>query len=295
MPMVSASTDALQRSRRRARPTPERKSRPFIWREVLWVLDWLSLRLSPVYLGFGVRRGDGSPVVLVPGFLATDAYLVEMYFWLRRIGYAPYFSGIGINADCVHKLTKRLEERVQDVHAETGRPVRIIGHSLGGLLARRVALSQPEIVSQVISLGAPIRSLEAHPALMATAKWVTDRVAHPQPESSSQIPSALLFGNDCECASDHCVPTPPLSIRRASLYSRDDGMIDWRNCLEPNASLNHEVGGTHIGLVFNPRVYRIVAKLLAQTKSPSHRRVAKRAGKRAGRNPTLAGSPRQAA
>ncbi|MCH7522512.1 MAG: hypothetical protein IH920_01900, partial [Chloroflexi bacterium] len=73
------------------------------------------------------------------------------------------------------------------------------------------------------------------------------------------------------------VPTPPPSIRRAALYSRDDGLIDWRNCLEPDPSLNHEVGGTHIGLVFNPRVYRIVAKLLAQTKAPSRRRVAKRA------------------
>ena len=293
--MVAASTSALKRSRHQARPTPERESRPFIWREVLWVLDWLSLRLSPVYLGLGVPRGDGSPVVLVPGFLTTDVYLAEMYFWLQRIGYAPYFSGIGINADCVHKLTKRLEKRVQDVHAETGKPVRIIGHSFGGVLARRLALARPDIVSHIIFLGSPIRSLEAHPSLMATAKWVADHVVHPQPESSGHTPSALIAGNDCECASDHCVPTPPPSIRRASLYSHNDGMIDWRNCLEPNASLNHEVGGTHIGLVFNPRVYRIVANLLAQTESPSRRRVAKRAGKRAGRKPILADAPRQAA
>ena len=293
--MVTASADVLQRSRHQARPKPERKSGPFIWREVLWVLDWLSLRLSPVYLGLGVPRGDGSPVVLVPGFLTTDVYLAEMYFWLQRIGYAPYFSGIGINADCVHKLTKRLEKRVQDVHAETGKPVRIIGHSLGGVLARRLALARPDIVSHIIFLGSPIRSLEAHPSLMATAKWVADHVVHPQPESSGHSPSALIAGNDCECASDHCVPTPPPSIRRASIYSHDDGMIDWRNCLEPNASLNHEVGGTHIGLVFNPRVYRIVAELLAQTKGPNRRRLTRRAGKTASRNPVLADSPRHAA
>lgn len=293
--MFTASTGALKRSRRQARPTHERESGPLIWREVLWVLDWLSLRLSPVYLGFGLPRGDGSPVVLVPGFLTTDAYLVEMYFWLRRIGYAPYFSRIGINADCVHRLTQRLEKTVQDVHAETGSPVRIIGHSLGGVLARRLALARPDIVSHIISLGAPIRSLEAHPALMATAKWVADRVVHPQPGGSSHNPSELQARTGCECASDHCVPTPPPSIRRASLYSHDDGMIDWRNCLEPDPSLNHEVGGTHIGLVFNPRVYRIVARLLAQTKRPSRRRVAKRAGKRASRKPTLADAPPQAA
>ena len=167
--MATVSTGRRRRSHRQAQPTDRGGGGPFIWREALWGLDWLSLRLSPVYLGIGVPRGDGSPVVLVPGFLTTDAYLAEMYFWLRRIGYKPHLSGIGVNADCIHALTQRLAKTVDDVHAHMGGPVRIIGHSLGGSLARRVALQQPEIVTQIISLGAPIQSLEAHPAITAAA------------------------------------------------------------------------------------------------------------------------------
>src|SRR3990170_871325 len=93
-----------------AQPSREGQDNPFIWREALWGLDWLSLRLSPVYLGLGVPHGDGGAVILVPGFLTTDAYMVEMYFWLRRVGYSPYLSGIGVNADCIQTLTQRLEK-----------------------------------------------------------------------------------------------------------------------------------------------------------------------------------------
>ena len=58
-----------------------------LWREALFGVDWLSLRLSPVYYGVGVPHGDGSPVIVIPGFLGSDTYLFEMYYWLRRIGY----------------------------------------------------------------------------------------------------------------------------------------------------------------------------------------------------------------
>ena len=270
--MATVSKRRRRRSRRQPRPIDRDQRGPFIWREALWGLDWLSLRLSPVYLGIGIPHGDGSPVVLVPGFLTTDAYLVEIYFWLQRIGYDPHLSGIGVNADCVHALTQRLENTVDHVHAHTGRPVRIIGHSLGGSLARRVALQRPEIVAQLISLAAPIQSLEAHPAITATARLVTASVSHPQPEGVIRAAGSHLL--ECACMADHCVPSPPSSVLRAALYTRSDGVIDWRNCLEPDPSLNYEVGGTHIGLVFNPHAYRVIANLLAQAADVSHSRAA---------------------
>ena len=268
--VTTARTHNPQRPLRRTRHSDDGDS-PFIWREALWGLDWLSLRLSPVYLGIGVPHGDGSPVILVPGFLTTDAYMVEMYFWLRRVGYSPFLSGIGVNADCIQTLTQRLEKTAEAAHAETGKPVRIIGHSLGGLLARRLSLRRPDIVSQLISLGAPIQSLEAHPAIMAAAKFVGERADHRREKSDSS--GACL--SSCEClAPSEVVRCPPPSVHHTALYSRDDGVIDWRNCLEPEPSLNHEVGGTHIGLVFNARAYRIVAELLAQAGDRSGRRAA---------------------
>jgi pimeloyl-ACP methyl ester carboxylesterase len=246
-------------------------SEPVIWREALWGLDWLSLRLSPVYSGVGVPRGDGAPVVLVPGFLTTDAYLVELYFWLRRIGYDPYLSGIGVNADCVESLTHRLEKTVEDVHAKTGRRVRIIGHSLGGFLGRRLALRRPDLVSQLIQLGSPIQSLEAHPSIMSAARIVAARSRHRRTVTLDDVEPRLAEAEVCGCEANHCIPTPPSSVRRAALYSRDDGVIDWRNCLEPDAALNHEVGGTHIGLVFNAKSYRVIAGLLAEVSADEAR------------------------
>ena len=78
-----------------------------IWREAFAGLDWMALKTSPVYYGFGVPRGDKSAVILVPGFMGTDHYLYEMYFWLRRIGYKPYLSNIGWNAECLNTLVER--------------------------------------------------------------------------------------------------------------------------------------------------------------------------------------------
>jgi hypothetical protein len=263
--MASVRTGTGRRSHREA-AREDTGREPFLWREALWGLDWLSLRLSPVYMGLGVPRGDGSAVVLVPGFLTTDAYLVEMYFWLQRIGYRPYLSGIGVNANCIQTLTQRLETTVETASHDSGGPVRLVGHSLGGYLARRVALGRPDVVSQLISLGAPIRALQAHPAIMAAARFVGERVEHPWPsEANARRGPGICLSDRCECLADRDeVRCPPPSVHHAALYSRSDGIMDWRNCLEPEPSLNHEVGGTHIGLVFNPRAYRIVAELLAE-------------------------------
>ena len=270
--MIMARTHSLPQPLQPTRQGDAGGDNPFIWREALWGLDWLSLRLSPVYLGIGVPHGDGSPVVLVPGFLTTDAYLVEMYFWLRRIGYSPYLSGIGVNADCIQTLTARLEKTAEAAHAETGKPVRIIGHSLGGLLARRLSLRRPDIVSQLISMGSPIQSLEAHPAVMAAARFVGERVEHRKREPRS---NGACLSSGCECYTPaQAVLCPPATVHHAAVYSHEDGVIDWRNCIEPEPSLNHEVGGTHIGLVFNARAYRIVAELLAQASDRSGRRAA---------------------
>jgi pimeloyl-ACP methyl ester carboxylesterase len=213
-----------------------------------------------------VPRGDGSPVVLVPGFLGADAYLLEMYLWLRRIGYSPFLSGIGLSVDCIQVLTGWLENTVADAHAETGRPVRLIGHSLGGFLARRVALRRPDIVSQLISLGAPIRAMEAHPAVMAAARLLGAGVGRlRRADADGRRGPGICYTDRCDCLADQQqVCCQPLSLHHAALYTRSDAVIPWRNCLELESALNHEVGGTHIGLAFNPRVYRIVASLLAE-------------------------------
>ena len=89
-----------------------------LWREALLGIDWLSLRMSPVYLGLGIPGGDNSGVVVIPGFMGSDQYLGDMYSWLGRIGYEPYLSGIGRNAECPEVLTMRLHETIMRAYKE---------------------------------------------------------------------------------------------------------------------------------------------------------------------------------
>jgi hypothetical protein len=92
-----------------------------LWREALVGLDWLSLRASAVYRAIGIPLGDGSAVVLIPGFMGSDRYLGDLHGWLRRIGYQPHMSGIGRNMDCPNVLTDLLKITIDHAHAQTGR------------------------------------------------------------------------------------------------------------------------------------------------------------------------------
>jgi len=232
-----------------------------LWREAFVLRDWLSLRASLVHNGFGVPHGDGSPVVVVPGFLGSDRYLMELYHWLKRIGYRPYYSRIGRNAECPDVLMGRLLQTVNRARAENRCKVRLIGHSLGGTIARTVAARRPEAVAQVITLASPIRAARVHPAVLRAADVVRGRMQGDgtQPESCYTV--------GCTCAFVTSIgETPPPSVARTAVYTKTDGIVDWRCCLEDEEHLNIEVKGTHAGLAFNPSVYRVVARLLAEVK-----------------------------
>jgi pimeloyl-ACP methyl ester carboxylesterase len=241
-------------------------SRP-IWLEALFPLDWLALHASPVYYGFGVPRGNGEPVILVPGFLGSDRYLTEMHLWLRRIGYRPYFSGIGRNVDCPELLTQRLLVTIQQAYAETNLPVTIIGHSLGGMLARAAAQRAQPQVRQVITMASPFRSVRAHPLILSAANFVRSNIVRER-RHRRQVTSAC-FTPDCTCVfvttlkDDNMWVNGNTDFRRNAIFSKCDGVVDWRSCIEENTDLNREVTATHIGMAFNPDVYRTVATLLA--------------------------------
>jgi len=127
-----------------------------IWKEALFAADLLLLHASPVYYGLGIPHGDGSAVLLVPGFLGTDAYLTQLHSWLGRIGYRPYFSGIGLNAECPNLLIqRRLNDTISKAVSETGRKIHLIGHSLGGIIARALACQRSADVASVITLASP--------------------------------------------------------------------------------------------------------------------------------------------
>jgi triacylglycerol lipase len=229
-----------------------------IWRELFAGLDWLSLRAAPVFYGLGVPRGDKSAVIVVPGFLGTDHYLYEMYYWLRRVGYRPYLSGIGWNAECLNLLVERLSQTIANAADETGGPVHLVGHSLGGVLSRSAAARNPERVASVVVLGSPFRGIRSHPLVLRAADRVRERIV-------SRVPSQPdCYTGHCGCeAVGHLQAAFPASVRQTAIYTKSDGVVDWRVCVTDNPADNFEVTGTHVGLAFNPSVYRLIAERLA--------------------------------
>src|SRR5689334_7268317 len=175
----------------------QHKSVPLpIWQELLVGVEMLSLRIAPVYWGYGIPAGDGSAVIVIPGFLATDLYLSELHSWLRRIGYQPYFSGIGLNAECPNLLIRQhLNMTIEKAYRSTKRRIHLIGHSLGGVLARAVASQMPDRIASVITMGSPFRGVSVHPSILRVAEMVRGQIL--ERHGKSVLPSC--YTGACTC------------------------------------------------------------------------------------------------
>src|SRR5919204_4037436 len=101
-------------------------------RETRWQLELYRLLADPVFRGRGVPRGDGRPVVLLPGFGGGDQTVLVLAAWLARIGYRPHLCGFVANLGCSDRALDRVERRLQRLHDDQGRRVALIGHSRGG-------------------------------------------------------------------------------------------------------------------------------------------------------------------
>ena len=196
--------------------------------EARFQLELATLLASEVYRGVGVPRGDGAPVVLVPGFLAGDASLAIMRAWLRRLGHRTYRSGIAWNVDCSETAVRRLDRRVTDVAARTGRSVALIGHSRGGLLAHAVGVRRPSRVRQVITMGSPLSSpFDASVLTLAAVGWARlgQNLLRPARPQCLTTNCPCAFGADLRRAS----PVPVTSVRTS-----EDGIVRPESCVVPD-------------------------------------------------------------
>ncbi|MBS1810415.1 MAG: hypothetical protein JST84_19785 [Acidobacteria bacterium] len=232
-----------------------------IWREAFAGLDWLALKASPVYYGFGVPRGDKSAVIMVPGFMGTDHYLYEMYFWLRRIGYTPTMSNIGWNAECLNTLVERLSNTIKKAQQESGKKVHLIGHSLGGVLSRAATIIDSEPITSVTTLGSPIRGIRSHPLVLQTAERIREKIMC---DRKRQEETPDCYTGYCTCPAVTAMHNHfPHEVLKTAIYTKTDGIVDWKACITDDPAKNFEVTGTHVGLAFNPAVYTIIANRLA--------------------------------
>jgi pimeloyl-ACP methyl ester carboxylesterase len=196
-------------------------------------------------------RGDGHPVLVLPGFVTTDASTTLLRRYLQALGYTPYAWELGRNLGpkAIGREGEKLIERLDAIYAETGRQVSIIGWSLGGVMARQVARRRPDKVRQVISLGSPFTGnpratnvMQAYETL--TGQRMSDAHTQAQLRESRQTP-----------------PVPSTAI-----YTKADGVVAWQNCCEPEDATtdNIEVYGSHCGLGVNASVLYAIADRLAQ-------------------------------
>jgi surfactin synthase thioesterase subunit len=244
----------------------EEEARPVsvpFWREAFTGLDWARLRLSPILYGIGAPRGDRSAVVTVPGFLGSDLYHAEFRAWLRLIGYRAFPSRIGRNWDCLQISGEKLTKTVEEAYRQTGKPVHLIGHSLGGLLARSVASIIPEKIASVTTLGSPINAINAHSLVLSASDVVRESIRFRG--GSPEIKDEHCFTGKCTCEVVRCAREPKLDhIPVMAIYTKTDGVVYWESCLDEEADINHEVRGTHCGLAFNADVFRKVSLFLKE-------------------------------
>jgi pimeloyl-ACP methyl ester carboxylesterase len=205
-----------------------------------------SLLLSPILMR--APRGDGHPVLTLPGFLASDLSMVPMRRYFRELGYDTYAWKMGRNIGGVSRTRASLRDRLTEIHSVTGRKVSIVGWSLGGVYARDLALQEPEMVRSVVTLGSPF----ADDIRATNATRLYELLSGETVEGNSELQMSI--------AGD--LPVPATSI-----YSRTDGIVNWRTCLlrPSDTAENIEVHfASHVGLGVNPAALWAVADRLAQ-------------------------------
>jgi triacylglycerol lipase len=225
-----------------------------IWREALLGLELRSLLRHPLFTD-PPRALEGSPVMLIPGFLTGDAQLVTLASWLRRCGHRTHRSGIRLNVDCAAAATQRLERRLEEFVRLEGEPAVLVGQSRGGLFARVLAVRRPELVRSVVTLGSPhCNPFAVHPLVWSQGAVIAVLGTLGVPGLATH----RCRNGACCRAFMHDLAAPlPEEISFLSLHSKVDGIVDWRACVDPGAQ-NVAVRSTHCGMALNPMVYELL-------------------------------------
>src|SRR5829696_6346792 len=190
-------------------PEAENASKRRWWgshvRELRWQAELARLLVDPIFRGAGAPPGDGSHVILIPGFLAGEESLGVLARWLRRIGYVPRRSGIRFNVDCSDRALDRLDERLELIHCQSGGPVTLLGHSRGGHFAKALATRDPARVARVVSLGA---GLDTPFDLSLPTKAALAAVRSAQSRTTYRLARMGCMTDTCGCrfAREYAVP-----------------------------------------------------------------------------------------
>lgn len=202
-------------------------------------------------------RGDGHPVMVLPGFVTSDISTTVLRRFLAGLGYEalPWELGRNLGPKAIGWTGEKLVARLDEVHRASGKRVSLVGWSLGGVMARQLSRRAPGAVRQVISLGSPFAGTPR-----ATNVW----------RAYETLTGQKIDDKDTREQLRESATPPP--VPSTSIYTREDGVVAWQNCIEPRAAQtdNIEVHGSHCGLGVNPAVLYAIADRLAQPEGAWH-------------------------
>jgi pimeloyl-ACP methyl ester carboxylesterase len=200
-------------------------------------------------------RGKGQPVLILPGYGAGDGSTAILKAYLRLLGYNARGWGLGRNTGATATILPRVLHRLASLSRHSNQSVQLIGWSFGGYLAREIARERPELVHQVITLGTPVIG---GPKYTVFAEVYRKR------------------GIDVDAIVAEVEHRNRISLRTpvVAIYSRIDGFVAWRACIDRDTpTVEHvEVRTTHLGLGFSPDVYNIIAQRLIRDERAIDRR-----------------------
>lgn len=209
-------------------------SLPFAWKELL-----------------AQPRGDGRPVMTLPGLVNSDMSNIVMRRYLDALGYRAYPWALGRNfgARAIGAEGERLIERIAQVHEETGLTVTLVGVSLGGIMARIAAHRRPDLVREVITVSSPFAGLPTATNVWRVFELVSGQRAH-DPAVRAMLEEA----------------SAPLPVPATAIWSASDGLVNGTICHEPECETARsiEVDSSHLWVQMKPEVLRAIAQTLGR-------------------------------
>ena len=208
--------------------------------------EFATLPLAAPWLSFA-PRGDGHGVLVLPGLLASDSSTALLRRFLRLLGYQVRGWQLGRNLGPTDEVLDGMPAMLAELAARAGGPVSVIGWSLGGIYARELARQHPELVRRVITLGSPFALVDPRQSHADRAYQRRSRL-----HANGRVPTREQVGR-------------PIGVASTAVYSRRDGIVSWRACIEPETDLhqNVEVRCAHLGFGIDPATLWLIADRLA--------------------------------
>ncbi len=194
-------------------------------------------------------KGDGHPVMVLPGFMGSDLSTLPIRFYLKRLGYKVHTWGLGRNL-AKEEYEEPLRENVEKLFQKYNRKVTLIGWSLGGVFGREVARDMPDKIRQVVTMASPFGGIDE----VTSVGWIYEFLRRKKiKELDPELVSRLKL---------------PIPVPCTNIYSKGDGIVSWTVCIDKETtdvpSQNIEVRGSHSGLGHHPGVLFCIANRLAQ-------------------------------